>query len=192
MAILARIQALWRHLPRGGRLLFFDVQPVTVKAYGGVRYTAERRLVLGRHQKTRGRFYLFLVYDVASGKIHRAFLPGKDSTWVCRFLRRIRRWYPPGEIWVALDQDPAHPRRSRQTRHTMRELNLHYISLPKGCPDDNPVETLFSPVQTMILNSSNDPDVQTTRRRISVYLQRHNRRDDRWVQISYLPDIHKH
>jgi len=192
MAILARIRAIWRHLPRGGHLLFFDVKPVTVKAYGGARYTSARRLVLGRRQKTRGRFYLFLVYEVGCGKVHWAFLPGKDSTWVCRFMRQVRRWYPRGELWVVLDQDSPHPRKSRRTRRTMRELNLHYVSLPKGCPDDNPVETLFSPVQTGILDSSNDLDAQTTRRRISAYLRGHNRRDDRWIQISYLPDTHKH
>lgn len=165
---------------------------MTVKAYGGARHTAERRLVLGRPQKTRGRFYLFLAYDVASGKVHWAFLPGKDSSYVCQFMRRVRRWYPQGEIWVALDRDSAHPRKSRQTRRTMRELDLHYISLPKGCPDDNPVETLFSPVQTSILDASNDPDAQTTQRRISDYLRGHNRRGDRRIQISYLPDTHKH
>ncbi len=192
MAIWARIQAIWRHLPPGGRLLFFDVQPVTVKAYGGRQYTSARRLVLGRRQKTRGRFYLFLVYEVAGGKVHWGFLPGKNSTYVCRFMRQIRRWYPEGEIWVALDQDRSHPRKSRLTRHTMRQWHLHYISLPKGCPDDNPVETLFSPVQTLILDSSNDPDARTTRRRISAYLRGHNRRNDRRVQISYLPDTHKH
>jgi hypothetical protein len=189
---LARIRALWRHLPPGGHLLFFDVKPVTVKAYGGARYTAQRRLVLGRRQRTRGRFYLFLVYDVTSGNVPWRHLPGKDSTWVCRFMRQVRRWYPRGEIWVALDQDSPHPRKSRRTRRTMRELNLHYVSLPKGCPDDNPVETLFSPVQTGILDSSNDPDAPATQRRISAYLRGHNRRDDRWVQIPYLPDIHKH
>ena len=43
-------------------------------------HVAQRRLVLGRPQKTRGRFYLFLVYEVTSGKVHWAFLPGKDST----------------------------------------------------------------------------------------------------------------
>jgi transposase len=189
---LARIRAIWRHLPPGGHLLFFDVQPVTVKAYGGRRYTSAPRLVLGRRQKTRGRFYLFLLYDVAGGKIHWAYLPGKNSLYVCRFMRQVRRWYPQGEIWVALDQDSSHPRKSRLTRHTMRQLHLHYISLPKGCPDDNPVETLFSPVRTLILDSSNDPDARTTRQRISLYLRRHNRRDKRHVQISYLPDTHKH
>ena len=192
MAILARIRALWRPLPPGGRLLFFDVQQVTVKAYGGQRYTSARRLVLPRQQKIRGRFYLFLLYDVLGGKVHWAYLPGKNSTCICRFMHRVRPWYPTGEVWVALDQDSAHPRKSRLTRRTMRELGLHRVSMPKACPDDNPVETLFSPVPTMILDSSNDPDAGTTRRRISVYLRGHNRRHDRWIQIPYLSDIHKH
>ena len=189
---MTRIRAIWRHLPPGGRLLFFDVKPVTVKAYGGSRYTTQQGLVLGRPQKTRGRFDLFLVYDLARGKAHWAFPPGKDSTYVCHFMRQVRRWYPSGEIWVALDRDSSHPRKSRQTRRRMRQLHLHCISLPKGCPDDNPVQTLFSPVQTGILDSSNDPDAKATRRRINAHLRGHNRRDDRWIQISYLPDTHKH
>ncbi len=79
MAILARIRAIWRHLPRGAHLLFFDVKPVTVKAYGGSRYTSEERLVLGRPQKTRGRFYLFLVYDLASNLEWEATFEGRPE-----------------------------------------------------------------------------------------------------------------
>ncbi len=119
-AILARIRALGRHLPPGSHLLFFDVKPVTVKAYGGARYTAQRRLVLGRRQRTRGRFYLFLVYEVTSGKVHWRHLPGKDSTWVCRFMRQVRRWYPRGEIWLALDQDSPHPQVAADAAHDAR------------------------------------------------------------------------
>jgi hypothetical protein len=86
---------------------------------------------------------------------------------------------------VALTDPPIHPA-------TLRDAQCICTSLPKGCPDDNPVETLFSPVQIMILDSSNDPDAKATRQRISAYLRGHNRRDDRWIQISYLPDTHKH
>jgi transposase len=172
-------------------LLFFDVKPVTVKAYGGRRYTSARRLVLASHQKTRGRFYLFLLYDVASGRTHWAYLPAKDSTQVCAFMRQVRRWYPEGEIWIGLDQDPAHPKKSHPTRLRMRELGLHWISLPKGSPDDNPVETIFAVVQSHILESSNAPDVRTTQRRINALLRGRNRRRDRWIKIHYLPDSHK-
>lgn len=54
--ILHRLRAWWRHRPRHAILAFFDVQPITVKAYGGRRYTRAQRLVLPRDQKTRGRF----------------------------------------------------------------------------------------------------------------------------------------
>jgi hypothetical protein len=50
-------------LPKNGVLLFFDVKPITVKAYGGRRFTSAQRLVLARYQKTRGLFYLFLIYN---------------------------------------------------------------------------------------------------------------------------------
>ncbi len=172
--------------------MFFDVKSIAVKAYGGGRYSAARRLLLPRRQKTRGRFYLFLAYDVESGSAHWDYRPGKDSRQVGRFMQRVRQWYPEGELWIALDQDRPHPRISQQTRRRMRELRLRWISLPKGCPDDNPVEAIFSGVHAKVLESSNDPDVRTTRRRLGAYLRARNRRPDRWIEIPYLPDSHKH
>ena len=150
---MSRWRWLWQHLPRNGVLLFFDVQPIAVKAYGGRRYTSATRLVLARGQKTRGRFYLFLVYDVGSGRSRWAYFPGKSAAYVCQCMRQVRRWYPDQEVWGALDQDPAHPRKSCKTRKQMHTLRLHWVSLPKGSPDDNPVETLFSDIQLMILDT---------------------------------------
>lgn len=167
-------------------MVFFDIKPIAVKAYGGCRYTSAKRLVLERYQKTRGFFYLFAVYDVKQGRVRWAFYPSKDSKHVCRFMQRVRRWYPTQEVWVILDQDRAHPRKSRETRRTMRSLNIHWISLPKASPDDNAVETLFSDVQLSILDNSNDPDPQTTQRRISAHWRKRNRRQDRFINIPYL------
>jgi hypothetical protein len=190
-AILRRLRFLWRHRPRGSRLLFFDVQPITVKAYGGRRYTSARRLVLPTPQKTRGRFYLFTAYEFNRGIVHWAYLPGKDAVQVCRFMRRVRRWYRGRSVRVALDRDPAHPCKARQTRRTMRHLRLHWTTMPKGSPDDNVVETIFSDVQQMILDNSNDADSQATQRRISAHLRARNRRRDRRIKVWFLPDTHK-
>lgn len=167
-------------------MLFFDVQPIAVKAYGGRRYSSAKRLVLEKYQKTRGFFYLFALYDVTQARVRWAFYPSKDSQAVCRFMRQIRRWYPNQTLWVILDQDRAHPCKSATTRQVMRALKLHWISLPKGSPDDNPVETLFSDIQLMILNNSNDPDAQTTQKRICQHWRRRNRRPDRAITIPYL------
>jgi transposase len=191
-AILARIRACWRHRPRGGVLLFFDAQPITVKAYGGRRYTRASRLVLSSRQKTRGRFYLFTTYAFNSGRTHWAFYPSKDATCVCRFLRRVRRWYPGVAVWVVLDRDSPHPCKARKTRRVMRQLRLHWITLPKGSPDDNPVEAIFSDVQQMILDNSNDAEARVTQRRISAHLRNRNQRRDRRIRIPYLADFHKH
>ena len=185
-AILSRIRQIWKRLPQNGVLLFFDVKPVFVKAYGGRRYTSAARLVLARQQKTRGKFYVFAVYEVHTGRVRWAFLDGKSAPFVIRFLRQIRRWYPNQQVWVALDQDRAHPCQSKATRQVMRQLQLHWVSLPKGSPDDNPVETLFSDVQRMILDNSNDADVATTKGRISAHWRRRNRRRDRTIRIPYL------
>jgi transposase len=167
-------------------MLFFDVQPIAVKAYGGRRYSSANRLVLEKYQKTRGFFYLFGLYDVKHGRVRWAFYMSKDSAVVCRFMRQIRRWYPNQTVWVILDQDRAHPCKARQTRQTMRALQIHWISLPKGSPDDNPVETLFSDVQLMILDNSDDPNPQATQKRIRQHWRRRNRRRDRFITIPYL------
>lgn len=169
---------------------FFDVQPVTVKAYGGRRFGA-KRLILERAQKTRGRFYLFALYDVTCGRVRWRYYHGKTSQHVCRFMRQVRHWYPHQPVWVVLDQDPAHPRKSQLTRRVMRELHLHWISLPKKSPDDNAVETIFSDVQLMVLDNSNDPDERTIQRRISQRLSHRNRKRERFIRIPYLPDSHK-
>jgi hypothetical protein len=193
--ILHRLRAWWRHRPRGALLVFFDVKPITVKAYGGRCYTTAKRLVLQRNQKTRGRFYLFLLYEVNHGRVHWAFFPGKGAAFVQQFLWRVRRWYPRQLVRIALDRDPAHPIKAKATRSLMRRLHLQWTSLPKRSPDDNPDETIFSDIQQNVLDTSNDPDEQTTKRRISSHLQARNRRPDRFIRIAYLEgprrDTHK-
>jgi transposase len=185
-SILRRLKGLWRHRRRGGVLAFFDVQPVTVKAYGGRRYTREAQLILPAKQKTRGRFYLFALYEVNRGRVRWAFYPGKGARHVCRFMRRVRRWYPTQPMRIALDQDPAHPCKAKQTKRLMRQLELRWTSLPKGSPDDNPVETIFSDIQQAILDNSDDHDAKATQRRISAHLRSRNRREGRLMRISYL------
>lgn len=70
---MARIRVIGRRLPRNGVMLFIDIKPIAVKAYGGRRYTSAQRLVLERRQKTRGFFYLFTLYDVKQGRVRWAF-----------------------------------------------------------------------------------------------------------------------
>ncbi len=172
--------------------MFFDVKPIAVKAYGGRRYCSTSRLSIDRKQKTRGFFYLFVSYDVKTGKRFWALMPGKDSACVCQFMRKLRRHYRGTDLWVALDQDRSHPCKSRMTRRLMKELGLRWISLPKGSPNDNPVETIFSTLDEAVLQCSNDPDIDTMHKRITRVLRATNRRRDRFIRIPYLPDSNKH
>jgi hypothetical protein len=73
----------------------------------------------------------------------------------------------------------------------MRQLHLQWTSLPKRGPDDNPDETIFSDIQQNVLDTSNDPDEATTRKRISSHLRGRNRRPDRFIRISYLEHAHR-
>lgn len=172
-------------------MLVFDVQPLPVKTYGGSRFTSAGRLGLAKAQKTRGFFSLFAAYEVKTGRRRWAFYDGKSSAQVCHFMKQLHRWYPEQQVWGVLDRDSPHPCKSAQTRREMRRLRRHGITLPKGSPDDNPVETIFSDSQLMVLDNSNDPDVHTTQRRISQHLRRGNRRQNRWIHIPYLHGFHK-
>jgi transposase len=190
--ILARVRLAWQHLPQDGVMLFFDEMPIAVKHYGGRRYTSAKRLILERTQKTRGFFYLFAAYEANTGRRRWAFYEHKRSDEMAKFMKQIRRWYPGQPVWIALDHDSAHPCKSRSTRRLMRQLQLHWITLPKGSPDDNPVENMFSDIQLMILDNSDDHDTQTTQQRIGRHLQAVNRRQHRLIQIPYLMDSHKY
>ena len=162
-------------------------QSISRPTAGGA-LTSEERLVLPKQQRTRGKFYLFLAYDVATGRRRWAYYEGKSSVFVCRFMRQVRRWYRTEQVWVALDQDRAHPCKSRETKRVMRQLHLHWVSLPKASPDDNPVETVFSDVQLLVLDNSNDTDAKTTKRRMSRHLKAKNQCKERRVAIAYLPN----
>lgn len=93
---------------------------------------------------------------------------------------------------MALNRDQARHCKSRQTRRVMRGRKPHLISLPKVSSDDNPVETIFSDIQQMILDNSDDAGTRATQCCRSAHLRGRNRCDDRSIQITYLGNIHKH
>ncbi len=180
-----------RHLPRGSVVLFLDEKgPITVKRYGGYRWTTEKRLILPKHQKTRWKFYLLAVYDLFQGRVRWKFDDHETSVEFIAFLRQIRRWYPQQYILIVLDSDTIHPQKSGESRREMRRLQIHWLSLPKGNPDDNPTETVFSVLQREVIAGSNAPDTGEQKRCISHSLQRRNRRKDRFIQLGYLKDFY--
>lgn len=73
----------------------------------------------------------------------------------------------------------------------MRCLKLHWVTQPMGSPEDYSVEALFSGLQSMALDNSNGPDVETTQRLVSQHLRRCNRRKNRRIRIPYLYGLHK-
>jgi hypothetical protein len=60
-------------------------------------------------------------------------------------------------VRIAWDRDPAHPLKAQATRQRMRQLRLHWTSMPKASPDENPVETIFSDIQQNIWTTATIP-----------------------------------
>ena len=140
-AILARIAWAIRHLPPGAVVLFMDEKgPITVKRYGGFIWTTAKRVIMHKNQKTRGKFYLFGVYEFFSGHTRWRYYDRSRSDEFIVFMEEIRHWYPHQSILVVLDQDTTHPQTCKASQRAMRRLKIHWLSLPKGSPDDNPLE----------------------------------------------------
>ncbi len=191
-AILARISFVIRHLPRGSVVLFMDEKgPITVKRYGGYRWTREKRVVLRTYPPTRGKYYLFAAYELFHGRVRWKFHERSRSVEFIKFMQQVRRWYPHQYILVILDADTPHPQHCVASRQEMRRLKIHWLSLPKGSPDDNPLETVFGVLQDEVLVGSAPRDVADQQRQMSRALQRRNRRKDRFVRLKGLDNFHK-
>lgn len=144
-----------------------------------------------KYQKTRGKCYLFGAYELRSGRIHWKYYARSRSEEFMAFMRQVRRWYPHQYLLVVLDQDTTHPQKCAASRNEMRRLKIRWLSLPKGSPDDNPIETVFSLLQRDVLAGSDAPDLSTLKGRVSRYLWLRNRRKNRCVRLAYLDDFHK-
>ena len=192
-AILARISWAIRHLPPGAVVLFMDEKgPITVKRYGGFIWTTAQRVIMHKNQKTRGKFYLFGAYELFSGRTRWRYYDRSRSDEFILFMQEIRRWYPHQYILVVLDQDTTHPQTCVTSRRAMRHLKIHWLSLPTGSPDDNPLETIFSLLKRDVLAGSDAANVSELKRRLSWYLWRRNRHKDRFVLLAYLRDCAIH
>lgn len=87
--------------------------------------------------------------------------------------------------------DTQHTQHCVASRQEMRRLKIHWLSLPKGSPDDNPLETVFGVLQDEVLVGSDPRDVADQQLQISRALQRRNRRKERFVRLKWLDDFHK-
>lgn len=165
--------------------------PITVKRYGGYRWTREKRVVLPKYQRTRGKYYLFAAYELFRGQVRWRFFERSRSIEFIKFMEQVRRWYPRQYILVILDADTPHPQHCAASRQAMRRLKMHWLSLPKGSPDDNPLEIVFGVLQDEVLVGSDPRDVAEQQRQISRALQRRNRRKDRFIHLKWIDDFHK-
>ncbi len=181
-----------RHLPPGAVVLFMDEKgPIMVKRYGGRIWTTARQVVLPKYQKTRGKFYLYGVYELWTGRVRWRYYDHKRSEQFIAFMREVRRWYPGQYILVILDQDTTHPQKCVASRQELRRLKIHWLSLPKASPDDNPIETVFSVLQGEVLAGSDAPDVPTQKQRVSRALHSRNRRKERFIRLRYLSELYQ-
>jgi hypothetical protein len=68
--------------------------------------------VLQRNQKTRGRFYLYLLYEVNHGRVHWAFFPGKGPRMCAVSCGKSAIGIPIGRCgspWIAIPRTRSGP-----------------------------------------------------------------------------------
>lgn len=64
------------------------------------------------------------------------------------FLQELHRCYHGRPIWLLLDAGSAHT--AAKTQSLARQLNIHFIWLPKQCPELNAMDHLFKELKADI------------------------------------------
>ena len=153
--ILHRLRTWWHNRPRGAILAF---SMCSRSRQGVCRRTLHTGQTLGTAAEPED-----------PGAVLLLFLPGQPGPCPLGLLSR-----QGGEVCLSLPAagasvvSPAGGAdrlgsrsggsiKARMTRRTMRQLRLRWTSMPKGSPDDNPAETIFSDIQQNILDNTDDP-----------------------------------
>lgn len=73
------------------------------------------------------------------------------------FLRLVRRRYRGMPIYMLLDNSSLHT--AKRSLALAEELDIHFVWLPRQCPELNPVDHLFKEVKAHVSANYQHPDI---------------------------------
>jgi transposase len=139
---------------------------VVLKAYGGRTWCA-RAHRLPAKQSIRGKTELLGAWDVHRGKLWLRFFQRKRAKEVIRFLDFLRKRYPRNRLYLILDCWRVH--RSKALKAYLRGKPITLVELPTNCSWLNPIERVFSEVQTQVLDNSNFRNLRALKQAVRTY-----------------------
>jgi transposase len=103
------------------------------------------------------RRVLYGAIHIRSG--HRVLLGARTmrQTEFHTFLRKLRRGYRRGHIWLVLDQHGSHG--AKATQELARGLRIELLPLPRQCPELNPMDHLWKESDRSVSANRQFPDI---------------------------------
>lgn len=136
-----------------------EMGPVSLKPYGGRTWarSGHPNRVRATYKRTMGVRHLMGMYDYCHKTLRGYLSPRKrGADWV-RFLRYVRRWYPPGErIYLIQDNLSAHT--TPACRREACRLRITFVPIPTNASHWNPIETHFRSLRQKVLTGSDYRD----------------------------------
>ena len=136
-----------------------EMGPISLKPNGGRTWARSGHpdRVRATYTRTLGVRHLMGMYDYYHRRLRGYLSPRKrGSDWV-RFLRYVRRWYPPNErIYLIQDNLSAHTTPACQCE--ARRLKITFVPIPTNASHWNPIETHFRSLRQKVLSGSDYRD----------------------------------
>ena len=132
-----------------------EMGPISLKPYGGRTWARSGHpdRVRATYKRTMGVRHLMGMYDYFHKVLRGYFSPRKSgANWV-RFLRYVRRWYPPDER-IYLIQDNLSTHTTPEALREARRLKISLVPIPTNSSHMNPIETHFRSIRQMALTGS--------------------------------------
>lgn len=101
---------------------------------------------------------------------HRVVLGCGNMTGGCfrEMLQLLRHRYPGRPIWMLLDNSSLHTAKSSLV--LAGKLDIHFVWLPRQCPELNPMDHLFKEITTHVSANYQYPDIDQHAAQAEQYL----------------------
>lgn len=133
-------ETIWRLFPELRRAWARSGEQATVAVTG---HNAKRALIGAINLRTGHRVVLTC--------------KGMYGSEFREFLQLLRHCYPGQPIWMLLDGSSLHT--AKKSLRLAGELDIHFVWLPRQCPELNPMDHLFKEVKAHVSANYQYPDV---------------------------------
>lgn len=142
---------------------------MVLKAYSGRAWCKKPHKVPAK-QRIYGKTELLGALDVYSGKPWLRFFKKKGAREVILFFEFLRKRHRHYRLYFILDCWRAH--RSKALKRYLQGKPITLVELPTNCSWLNPIERVFSEIQTQVLDNSNFKTLSALKQAVRSYVRK--------------------